>query len=158
MGHYFLDIQYMYMNIHIVLRSHFLQYILYANLSGISCCCLPLVQLLKWEVAKVRPSHLIQRVSLLPAYMIFGGFMVRDKIIKLLWKRFNTIYEKKKYFHCIRLLRCISFIYKYIHIYIYNIHSDTYILAFLHLMRINEVHFSTLSLSNWPWTRSTTKE
>ena len=25
--------------------------------------------------------------------MIFGGFMVHAKIIKLLWKRFNTIYE-----------------------------------------------------------------
>ena len=26
--------------------------------------------------------------------MIFGGFMVLNKIIKLLWKRFDTIYEK----------------------------------------------------------------
>ena len=29
--------------------------------------------------------------------MIFGGFMVYDRINKLSWKRFNTIYEKNIY-------------------------------------------------------------
>ena len=42
--------------------------------------------------------------------MIFGGFMVHDKIIKLLWKRFNTVYKKHLY-----IVGCVI----YIHIFIY---------------------------------------
>ena len=32
-------------------------------------------------------------------YMIFGGFMVHDKMIKLLWKWFHAIYEKNTYIY-----------------------------------------------------------
>ena len=39
--------------------------------------------------------------------MIFGGFMVHEKIIKLLWNMFNTIYEK------------------YIYIYIYHLYVNS---------------------------------
>ena len=53
--------------------------------------------------------------------MIFGEFMVHDKIIKSLWKRFNTIYDKNIY-----IVGCIQdwwtgfdLIYRYMYIYIY---------------------------------------
>ena len=40
-------------------------------------------------------SNILVSQNKLNFYMIFGGFMEHAKIIKLLWERFNTIYEKK---------------------------------------------------------------
>ena len=62
--------------------------------------------------------------------MIFGGFMVHDKMIKLLWKWFHAIYEKNTYTYI------YIYVYIYINIYIYIVHSTINEITQMQMMQI----------------------